>query len=131
MQDPARGPSLWLNSGLPNLGSSVQEQAPACASATDRAAGEDKTPMSTTKHAAPTVTPLVISDATALAVVGLTARQYRAWLRASGTPHVKIGKRTVARADRVLEALDAAVGTTPRPIWSEDAVVATAARGGR
>jgi hypothetical protein len=63
--------------------------------------------------------------------LGLSPRQFRHWLRTSGVPCARIGKRTIARADVVLAAIDAAAGTAPRPAWSEDATIEAAARGSR
>ena len=76
-------------------------------------------------------TAIVVSDATAPAVLGLTGRQFRAFLREHDVAHAKIGRRTVARVDRVLEALDRLAGAIPLAAWSEDNVVALAARGRR
>jgi hypothetical protein len=71
----------------------------------------------------------IVSDTTSLAVLGLTGRQFRAFLREQAVPHTKIGRRTVARVDRVLDAIDRLSGAEPaRAPWSEDDVIARAAR---
>jgi hypothetical protein len=73
----------------------------------------------------------LVSDATSMAVLGLTPRQYRAFLVERGVPHFKAGRRTLARLDRILEAADRLSGAAPRAAWNEAEVIAEAARGGR
>ncbi len=73
---------------------------------------------------------VVVSDATALAVVGLTARQFRTFVREHGVPYARVGRRTLARVDHILAALDRLSGATA-PAWSEAAVIEAAARAGR
>jgi hypothetical protein len=78
--------------------------------------------------------PLVISDASAPAVVGLTARQFRAFVREHGLPAVKAGRRTLVRAEVLLEAIDRLSGSAPRPAGDaldEDTIVELAARGAK
>ena len=74
----------------------------------------------------------VVSDATSLAAVGLTPRQFKAFVREHAVPHAKVGRRTVARLDRILEAIDRLSGVAeprlPASAWDEAAVVAIAAR---
>jgi hypothetical protein len=83
-------------------------------------------------HIGRAATPLAVSDATALAVVGLTPRQFRRFVAEAGIPHAKVGRRTLVRADALLEALDRLSGASPRPsAWDEAAVVASAARGAK
>jgi hypothetical protein len=74
---------------------------------------------------------VVVSDLTSLAVLGLTARQFKAFLRERQVPHFRQGRRTLARVDRVLEALDRLAGAQPLPEWNEASVIELAARGGR
>jgi hypothetical protein len=81
-----------------------------------------------------TVAPITVSDATALAVVGLTPRQFRAFVREQGIPRVRVGRRTLVRVDRLLEAIDRLSGATPRPCaaaWDEQATIEAAARGAK
>jgi hypothetical protein len=73
------------------------------------------------------VAPAVVSDATSLAVLGLTPRQFRAFLIAQSVPHAKIGRRTVARLDRVLEVIDRLSGARITAPWNEDEIIARAA----
>ena len=73
----------------------------------------------------------VVSDASAFAVLGLSPRQFRAFLLAQRVPNGRIGRRTVARLDRILEVIDRLAGDGPRPAWSEAATIELAARGGR
>lgn len=75
------------------------------------------------KQRPPAVVAVVVSDATSLAVVGLTPRQFRAFLREQSVPHAKVGRRTVARVDRVLEAIDRLSGTNVRAPWSEEETI--------
>ena len=75
--------------------------------------------------------PVVVSDATSLAVVGLTPRQFRAFVREHRIPHAKIGRRTLVRIDRLLETIDRLSGAEPRETavtWDEAAIVEMAAR---
>jgi hypothetical protein len=75
----------------------------------------------------------VVSDATSLAVVGLSARQFRAFLVAQSVPHAKVGRRTVARLEDVLAVIDRLSGRAApasRIPWSEAEVIELAARGG-
>jgi hypothetical protein len=80
--------------------------------------------------------PLAVSDASAFAVVGLTPRQFRAFVREHGLPAVKAGRRLLVRVDVLLAALDRLSGASareqPPAEWDEAAIVAAAAgRGGR
>ncbi len=70
---------------------------------------------------------VVVSDQTSLAVVGLDARQFRAFVREHGVPHVEQHRHVLARVSDVLEALDRLAGGKPRTSWSEEDVVAVAA----
>jgi hypothetical protein len=79
---------------------------------------------------APMPAVVVVSDATALAVLGLTDRQFKAFLRQQAVLHFKQGRRTLARLDRILEAMDRMSGADV-PAWDEATVIARAARGGR
>ena len=76
------------------------------------------------------VTTVLVSDGTSLVVLGLTARQFRTFVRKRGIPDKKVGRRTVARLDHVLEAtgLSGVDSCRPDTAWSEDAVVAMASR---
>lgn len=80
-----------------------------------------------------TAAPILVSDATALAVVGLTPRQFRAFVAEHGLPLVRVGRRRLVRADALLEAFDRLSGASPRPapVWDEATIVAEAARGAR
>lgn len=67
----------------------------------------------------------LVSDATALAVVGLTKRQFRDFLRERGIPSAKVGRRTLARLDAVLAAMGLAGDPAPAAEteeWSADAL---------
>ncbi len=76
------------------------------------------------------LSPVVVSDLTALAVVGLTARQYRAFLREHEVPHAKVGRRTLARLADVLDALDRNSGRGATPArWNEEETIARAVGG--
>ena len=66
-------------------------------------------------------TPIVVTDRTAPELLGLTPRSYREWLRAAGIPHATICRRTVARVEHIVDAIDRLSGAEPRPTWSEDA----------
>jgi hypothetical protein len=72
----------------------------------------------------------VVSDATAMACLGLTPRQFRAFVREHQVPHARIGRRTCARMDHVLATIDRLSGAA-LPAWSEDEVIARAAGGRR
>jgi hypothetical protein len=69
---------------------------------------------------------LLVSDRTALAVVGLTPRKFRTLVRERGIPSVKVGRRTLVRADDLLRALglaDPAAAAPVAPVWTlEDTV---------
>ena len=81
-----------------------------------------------------TVAPITVSDATALATVGLTPRQFRAFVQEHGIPRVRIGRRTIVRVDRLLEVVDRLSGATPRlsaAAWDEEATIKAAARGAK
>jgi len=75
---------------------------------------------------------VLVSDATALPAVGLSPRQFKAFVREHAVPHAKVGRRTVARLDRILEAIDRLSGVAePRrsvSAWDEAAIVEMAAR---
>jgi hypothetical protein len=75
---------------------------------------------------------VLVSDATSLAALGLSARQFKRFVREHAVPHAKVGRRTVARLDRILEAIDRLSGVAesrrPASAWDEAAVVAMAAR---
>jgi hypothetical protein len=77
---------------------------------------------------------VIVTDATALSVVGLSPRQFRAFVRVHGIPHVRSGRRTLVRVDRLLEVVDRLSGAPARAsdaAWDEGAVVAAAARGSK
>lgn len=85
-------------------------------------------------HNTPSASAVLVSDATALAVVGLTPRQFRAFVRKHTIPRVRAGRRTLVRVDQLLEVFDRLSGATSRPsaaAWDEEAVIAAAARGGK
>jgi hypothetical protein len=74
---------------------------------------------------------VLVSDATALPAVGLSPRQFKTFVREHAVPHAKVGRRTVARLDRILEAIDRLSGVAEprRPAsWDEAAIVEMAAR---
>lgn len=76
--------------------------------------------------------PVVVSDLTALPIVGLTGRQFRAWVRDASIPHAKVGRRTLARLDDVLAAIDRSSGRgAAPPRWDEEEIIARAAGGRR
>lgn len=81
----------------------------------------------------PAVGPIVVSDATALSVVGLTPRQFRDFASAhrEALGPVKAGRRMLVRVDRLLALLDWLGGAAPLRGWDEDGIVALAARAGR
>jgi hypothetical protein len=81
------------------------------------------------KPPAATIEPIAISDATSLASIGLTPRQFRCWIAAEGIPHRRVGRRTVALVEDVRRAL----GATPAaaPAMSRVDLVRLAAGGGR
>jgi hypothetical protein len=58
------------------------------------------------------VVPLTITDRTAPHVLGLEPRAFREFLVERSVPHVRLGRRVVARVDDVLEALGLAAVTT-------------------
>jgi hypothetical protein len=71
------------------------------------------------------VSPIVVSDATSLALLGLTGRQFRSFVRAHNVPYAKCGRRTLARLDLVLDAIDRLSGVNANrpaaaPVWNED-----------
>jgi hypothetical protein len=74
--------------------------------------------------------PLLVTDRTASGLLGLSGRQFRLFLQENEVPHAKVGRRLVARVDRVLEVIDRLSAAEPRPAWSEDAAVAAACKGG-
>lgn len=57
----------------------------------------------------------VVSDLTSLAVLGLVARQFKAFLRTNGIPHCKVGRRTLAKTDDVLAVIDRLTGAPSSP----------------
>ena len=71
--------------------------------------------------------PVTFTDATAPAIVGLSARQLRLFVVRHAVPHCRSGRRMIIRVDRFLEAVDRLSGAEPRDSWSEDAVVRMAA----
>jgi hypothetical protein len=78
--------------------------------------------------------PLLVSDATALAVVGMNSRQFRAFVREHNLPRVRAGRRTLVRVDALLAAFDRLSGSpvlAPAASWDESAVIAAAAGRGR
>jgi hypothetical protein len=81
-----------------------------------------------------TAAPITVSDATALAVVGLSPRQFRRFVTEQSIPFVRVGRCTVVRVDRLLEVFDRLSGASPRPAttaWDEEAVIAAAVRGSK
>lgn len=86
--------------------------------------------MSSSANARSRVVVLTVSDATSLESLGLTGRQFRKFLKEHNVPHARVGRRTIARADLVLAAIDHMSGGAPRPAptWDEGATVAAAAR---
>ena len=75
---------------------------------------------------------VVVSDATSFAVLGLTGRQFVAWLKKSHIHHARVGRKTLARLDDCLAALDKLTGRDQEPPpWNEDEIVQRAARGTR
>jgi len=75
------------------------------------------------------ITPLAISDLTALAALGLTPRQFRRWLIDASVPHRKLGRRTIVLVDHVRAALGATAA--PAPALSRVELVRLAAGGDR
>jgi hypothetical protein len=76
-----------------------------------------------------TAAPLTVSDASAPAIVGLTPRQFRRFVREKGIPCLRVGRRTLVRADLLLEAIDRLSGSVPRPApLDEQAVIDAAVR---
>jgi len=65
-----------------------------------------------------------------MACVGLTSRQFRAFVREHHVPHARIGRRTCARLDHVLAAIDRLSGAD-LPQWNEGDVIRRAASGRR
>lgn len=76
---------------------------------------------------APKAAPLTVSDASAPAVVGLTPRQFRRFVHEKGIPCVRVGRRTLVRADLLLEAIDRLSGSAPRAVPLDEAAVIEAA----
>jgi hypothetical protein len=67
----------------------------------------------------PIAAAVTFTDATAPAVVGLTPRQLRAFVREHNVPHARVGRRLVIRVDRYLEAIDRLSGVASREAWCE------------
>lgn len=79
----------------------------------------------------PVIVSLVVSDATALAALGLTPRQFRDFVREHAIPFARVKGRMLVRADRLLEAIDRLSGVDRRslaPTLDDDTVIAMAAR---
>jgi len=76
------------------------------------------------------VAPVIVSDATSLAVVGLTARQFKSFLREHDVAHARHGRRTLALLAHVTEALARMTGAD-LPQWNEAEIIARAAGGRR
>ena len=70
---------------------------------------------------------LAITDASAPGVLGLSPRQFRRFVREHNIPSVRAGRRTLVRADVLLEALDrlAGVPSSVEP-WTEADLIAAA-----
>lgn len=101
--------------------------------ATPALSGEDG-PPEPPRLRAPCVAaaPVLVSDATAEVVCGLTGRQFRKFAHEHGLLTVKVGRRTLARTDALLALFDRLTGADSPPAeWDEDAVVAAAARGAK
>jgi len=79
---------------------------------------------------APTAAPLLVSDANAEAVVGLSGRQLRRLIKEHGLPVLRVGRRTLVRASDLLALFAGAPPPAPEP-WDESAVIASAARGSK
>lgn len=80
------------------------------------------------------VYPITISDATSLAVVGLTGRQFRAFVRKYKISFATVGRRMLVRVDLLLEVVNRLSGATSiskAVVWDEDATVQAAALGKR
>ena len=78
--------------------------------------------------------PLLVSDASAFAIVGLQPRKFRAFVRERGIESVKVGRRTLVRADILLRELGLDVAPSdvkpPELQWSADRVVLRLMKGG-
>jgi hypothetical protein len=89
--------------------------------------------MSRAARETPAVPPVIVSDLTSLPAVGLTARQFLAFVRAHQVPHAKVGRRVLARLDDLLNALDRLSGRgAPKPAAvpvARAALIESAARG--
>jgi hypothetical protein len=70
---------------------------------------------------------VTVSDRTSQQVLGVPWRSLRPWCIERGIAITRIGRRPVVRVADVLAALEGAEQST----WSEDEVIARAARGGR
>jgi len=78
------------------------------------------------------IAPLVVSDRTCDAVIGVPWRALRAWCAARKIPVVKIGRRPCVRVDSLLAVMERASGqcaTTPE--WSPESTIALACGGKR
>jgi hypothetical protein len=82
---------------------------------------------------APLAAAVTFTDATALAVVGLNARQLRTFVREHAVPHARVGRRMVVRVDHYLEVIDRLSGARAPAAWNEADIIelAAARRGSR
>ena len=74
--------------------------------------------------------PVTVSDKTCFAVCGVEPGPWKRALSELRVPNTKIGRRTVARLDDWLAAVDRATGRGA-PEWNEDAIIARAAGGAK
>jgi hypothetical protein len=84
--------------------------------------------------AAPTtsiaVAPIVVTDRTCAAVLGVSWRTLRGWCAEREIPVGHIGRRPCVRIDRVLAALDGSAEQPPAGAWSVDSLVSADRKGG-
>jgi len=66
-------------------------------------------------------------------VLGMSPRNFRDFVRKHSIPHARVYRRTIARLDRVLEALDLLSGVQPlpQPVDARARVIARLVAGGR
>jgi hypothetical protein len=75
-------------------------------------------------------TPIVVTDHTAVTVLGLPhPRAFLPFLAQLGVSSVKIGRRRYARLDSILAAIDERTAARPQSSWSEADMLARAIGG--
>jgi len=78
------------------------------------------------------IAPIIVSDRTCDATLGVPWRALRAWCAARKIPITRIGRRSVVCVDAVLDAMQGSPPEPSAPAWDAAAVVRAAARrGGR